>query len=328
MYVVRAELVPSSLPFPAASLVANVDQGVGRGPLLASYYEVRDRVLHEAEAGHLEEALRLSDEALKIADQLGDQELLDQAYCNRSEFFMVLGHPVDFGRLREILMRNRNGSTSFSAAYQLAQSFRMVKKQHKKALFYARIARDRALAADNVMYLATSHNEIGNCLLAESYFKEAEAEYERALGLFIGDLSADHMMVYSNLGYTKIMLGLLKEGLQILFTSLRWCRRNPTKSAYESWIHLSLACAFIELGRWRYAWHHGKRGLELAEATGNFDAIKNGLYLMGEIEKSAGDLEAAFRYYSRMQKEFYPENSKIPELMLLVDAKQLVNLRA
>lgn len=329
MYVVRAELTPSSLPLPVAGQVANAESAeVDRDALLSSYYELRDRVVQKAEAGRFEDALPLCDEALGLAERCGDQGLADQAYCNRSEIALMLGYPVDSGRLREILMRNSNYSMSFSAAYLLAQSFRMLNKQYKKALFYARIARDRALAAGNSDHIAKSRNEIGNCLLAESYFEEAEEEYVKALDLVRGPMTAFHVPVFVNLGYLKIMLGNHSGAFRILFTALRWCRRNPDENGNETWAHLALSLAFLEIRRWRYAWWHGQRGLEQAESMGAPDAIKTALYLLGEVEKSGGDRKAAYQYYSRLQREFYPQMGDLAQAMLFVETKQLVNLRA
>lgn len=291
------------------------------------YYELRRRAVEASEAGHLEQALRYCDEALRMAERLGDEELVDQAFCNRSEVAAVLGYPVEFARLREILMRNRSYGISFSAAYQLAHGFSKA-KQYKKSLFYARIAHDRAVAAGKAEYIAKSHNEIGNCLLAESYFEEAIVEYEKALELVPDELSVFHVAIFVNLGYSKIVQGELTEGFRLLYAALRWCRRNPSENVYESWTHLALSCGFIEQKRWRYAWKHGWRGLELAESIGSPDAIKIGLYLMAEIEKSAGDVEAAYDYYSRMQREFYPGMNNLAGAMLFLETKKLVNLRA
>jgi Tfp pilus assembly protein PilF len=224
-------------------------------------------------------------------------------------------------------MRNPTYGISFSAAYQLAYGFSK-QKEHKKALFYARIACDRAVASGNVEYIAKSYNEIGNCLLAESYFEEAIAEYEKALKLVPGEASVFHVAIFVNLGYCRIVQGELADGFRNLYEALRWCRRHPTANVYEAWAHLALACGFSELRRWCYAWKHGRRGLELAESVGSPDAVKTGLYLMGEIEKSAGDVDAAYHYYSRMQQEFYPDLNNLAGAMLFLETKQLVNLRA
>ncbi len=298
-----------------------------RSPL-SSYYELRDRIVRARNAGLFEEAFRLCDDAMRLAKRLEDEDLVEQAYCNRSVIAMTLGCGDEpFAGLREILMRNRSERTSFLAAYNLAYGYTR-KREYKKALFYARVSRDRALATRNDEWISSTHNEIGNCLLSESYFEEAVAEYERALVLLPKRFSARHVASLGNLGYCKILQGDLESGCRSLFTCLRWCRRNPSENVYEMLVHLFLCSGFIEMERWRYAWLHGSRGLELAEATGDCDAIKNGLYLMGEVEKSGGDLKAAYSYYSRLQREFYPEKSNLPDMMLSIDTKQLVNLRA
>lgn len=331
MHIVRAEPELPRAPFPVPGRVAaNADHGADLGPLLASYYELRDRILREMDAGHLDEAFRLSEQALCVAEQAGDEELMDQAFCTRCNFAFTLEDSIpeaSFARLREILMRNRSYRTGFSAAYNLAYAYTKLKKP-KKALFYAQISRDRALAAEDTAAIAKSYNEIGNCLLAESYFKEAIGEYERALDFVPRELSAFHVALFNNLGYSKVMVGDLSGGFRLLFAALRWCRRNPDENLYEAPIHLSLAFAFMELRRWRYAWLHGRRALMLAESTGSCDLVKLGLYVMGEIEKSAGDIEEAYQYYTRMQREFYPEEPNLPNMLLVFDTKAVVNLRA
>lgn len=330
MHVVRAEPTLPTEPMAVPGPVANMDRRPDHGSLLASYHEVRDQLLREMDAGRLDEAMRLSEQALCLAMEVGDEELIDQAYCTRCNFAFTLDDTIpedSFRGLREILMRNRSYSTGFSAAYNLAYAYSKQKK-YKKALFYAQISRDRAMAAHDSGAIAKSHNEIGNCLLADSYFTEAIAEYERALELASEEFSPFHVAVYNNLGYSKVMVGDFSGGFHYLYAALRWCRRNPTENLYEMTSHLSLAFAFTELGRWRYAWCHGRRALRMAESMGARDFVKMGLYVMGEIEKSAGDIEEAYHYYTRMQKEFYPEEPSLPNMLLVIDTKAVVNLRA
>jgi len=329
MYVVSAELTPTKLPLPPVGQVANTEPPpeADRDCLLSSYYDLRDLVVQEAEAGRLEVALRFCDRALQVAEEVGDQELADQSFCNRSDIAILLGYPMDFGRLREILTRSRSDYMGFRASYQLASGFAK-KKQYKKALFYARIALGRATASNSKDHLAKSHNEIGNCLLAESYFEEAIAEYEKVLA-YIGDSpSVFYLVLYINLAYSRIVLRDFTEGFRLLFQALKLCRKIRSGNLYESWIHLALAYAYLEIGRLRYAWQHGRRGLRLAESSGDREAIRMALYLMGEIEKSGGDWAAAYEFYERMQQEFHPEMNNLAQSMMFVDTRQLVNLRA
>ncbi len=96
---------------------ANLDlPGLPSSSIRASYDALREFIVQRMDAGHLDEALRLSDDALRIAEQLGDEDLCDLAYCNRCSLARNLGHddePLD--RLRQVLMRNRSNDTSFAA---------------------------------------------------------------------------------------------------------------------------------------------------------------------------------------------------------------------
>lgn len=296
--------------------------------LMASYYELRDRVIRERDAGNLFEALRFSDRALSMATATGDQDLIDQAYCNRCGFAVVLGHSdVSTSRLREILMRNRSLTISYAAAYVLSY-VHSAEKNYKKSLFYAQISHHRAYAIGDIELMVQSHNEIGRCYLSESYLDKAVNECETALRLLPQELSIPHMAPMINLGYTKILLKDYRTGFEHLYRSLRHCRSHSSESAYREWIHLYLCFGYIEMRRWRYAWHHGCQSLALAERNKNPDVVKNSLYLLGELEKSVGDLEAAHDYFLRLQREFYPDNEDLPKVMLCCDTRDLVNLRA
>jgi tetratricopeptide (TPR) repeat protein len=297
--------------------------------LVASYYELRDRFIQERDAGNLQEVLRLCNKALALADQIGDEALVDQAYCNLFGSQLTLGFSdLSFSKLREILMRNRSLRTAYSAAYLLACSH-TIGKQYKKALFYAQIARQRALALNETALVVQSHNEIGRCYLSESYFEKAIIEFEKALCALPDELTYTHVAPLGNLGYTKLLVGDYRSGFKYLHKTLRHCSFRSTERGYfQEWIHLYLCFGYIEIRRWRYAWRHGVAGLKLAEKNDNSDAVKNALYLLGEVEKSVGDFEAARGYFSRLQREFYPDNPELVSAVLAFQTKDLVNLRA
>ncbi len=289
--------------------------------------ELRDRAWQEVYAGKLEAALGLLDEAVAVAQRSGDPELVDLALCNRSSVAITLGrYEGVVSQQREILMRNRDYAISFAAAYNLSRTYRR-KKEYKKALFYGQIARDRARATGMKELIAKAHSQIGLCLVAESYFKEGIAEYERALELLPDELSIVSATVLMNLAYPKAVLGEYGEAFRLLFSSLRWFRRS-SKVVYEPWLHLILCYAYDEIGRLRMAWRHGRRALDMAEKNGDCDVVKNALFLLGDLNRTVGNIDAAYEYYARLQREFCPEIQNLPEMMLVVDTKQLVNLRA
>jgi tetratricopeptide (TPR) repeat protein len=295
--------------------------------LLASYYALRERFIQERDAGNYPEAFRLSDAALALAERIGDEGLVDQAYCNRFGFALAVGSAeVSFPRLREILMRNRNLRTCHTAANHLAFGHSL-KKEYKKALFYAQISRDRACAIGDANMIARSHGEIGRFYLCESHLEKALAAFETALATWTEAGLDSHPTALCNMGYAKLVQRDFREGFSLLFESLRRCRSQPAENTHE-WTHLFLCFGFTEVRRWRYAWRHGCIGLDLAEKNGEREAIKCALYLLGELEKTVGDSETARKYYTRLQREYYPEVANMANIMLCCDTKELVNLRA
>ena len=102
--------------------------------------------------------------------------------------------------LRSILVARRDLETSRLAAYNIARIYERT-KQYKKGLFYARTARDLSELLDRPEWIASSHNRIGNLLLAESYFAEACEEYDLALSLFEPSESVRHAILLENVGY-------------------------------------------------------------------------------------------------------------------------------
>ncbi len=290
-----------------------------------SYERLRDDARQAVEAGRLAEALGLLEQALERAVEREDENLVDLAVCNRSAVLISLGRLQEvLSPLRQILVRNRDARTCALAAYNLSRAHEYG-KEYKKGLFYGRIARDRAMAIG--WLVAGSHNQIGNCLMHDSRFEQAAAEYRQALELLSEEPNVLRAMVLANLGYCQMMLGELRAGVSLSFKALRWFRRFGAR-LYEIWPHLDLCYAYLELGRLRRAREHGRRALAYAEQTGEVGRIKTALFLLGETERCAGDLEAAWEHISRLQESFYPDSPQVADLMLAVGMRQVVHLRA
>ncbi|HYU34520.1 MAG TPA: hypothetical protein VEW48_20405 [Thermoanaerobaculia bacterium] len=293
----------------------------------SAFEELRVRGAHAIEAGHLEAAEQLFEEALAWAREHGDSNLVDLALCNRAAAAIDLGRGErELPRLREILMRGADPVNCRIAAYNIARHYDL-NKQFKKALFYAQIARDRSEHLGRQEWLASSHNQIGSLLLAESFFEKACGEFEQALALSSEDAAVRRAMIKDNLGYSYIVLGRMKEGFRLLFDSYRSLRRiGATRYAAEP--RASLCFAYLEAGRPRRALLCGRSALALAEAEGVVVAIKNLLYLLGEAANLLDDLDLARDYFSRLQREFYPDAGYLPDFLLAIDVRKLINLKA
>jgi len=306
--------------FPAAP------QSAGSAPP-SSYDELREAGRRAIEAGQLEDAFELLDQALTLARSESDESRADLAFCNRAAVAITLGRgDAELPGLREVLMRNADPANGFAAAYNLSHAHEL-DKSFKKGLFYARIAHDRAETVENAEHLAKSHNQIGNCLLAESYFDDAAAQYRKALELLDESAEIERATVRTNLGYCRMMQGKIRRGFRLSFTALRTLRRHDAP-VYEAWPHLDLTYAYLEIGRPERARRHGERALALGEETGYRDVVKNALFLLGEAEQACERSDLAYEHFQRLQREFYPDSPRAASLMLAVDTRRLINLRA
>jgi tetratricopeptide (TPR) repeat protein len=295
----------------------------GRG----GFEELRGRGLHAVEAGRLEEAATWFDQALAWAEEHGDTRQVDLALCNRAAVDIELGRGEgELALLREILMRNGDPVNCRVAAYNIARYYELA-KSFKKALFYARIARERSAALGRRDWLASSHNLIGNILLAESVLEESCGEFEQALELMPTEPTVWRARILDNIGYSRILQGRHAEGYGYLYQSLRLLRRFRAER-YEISTRLDLCFAHLETGRYQLAWKQGSTALALAEKMGEADSVKNALYLLGEVENLRGHVDRARAHFSRLQRDFFPDASYLPGFLLAVDVRKLINLHA
>jgi len=291
------------------------------------FEEIRHRGQEAIDAGRLEEAVAILQTAVDLAIQEGDARLVDLTRCNRAAAMVELGRgESEVPHLREVLVRNGDLVNCRLAAYTIARHYEIT-KNYKKALFYARITLDRSRLLGRPDWLASSHNLIGNNLLAESFVAEAAAAYETALGLLPYEPSPARGQVLDNLGYCRVLQRRPEEAYHLLYAGLQLLRsfgaRKPEVSA-----RLDLCFAHLETGRYRLARRQGACALALAESLGDRAAMKNALYLLGEAANLNGDTDAAIGYFTRLHAEFFPEDVYLPEFLLAVDIRTLVNLHA
>lgn len=289
------------------------------------YESLREQGLLLVDRGDFEGALVAFERAHRLAVADGDPRLVDQARCSLASVEVELGRPGAAPALAQILLRSRDAENSFFAAYNLARAHEL-KKDHQKALFYAQKAQGyaRRLGADR---RAMSHNQLGNLLLTESWFKEAAREYSRALALLPAHATVKRALVLDNLGYSHVVRGRRKDGFRALFQSLRALRRAGARR-YEMYTRLSLCYGYLEAGRVDRALEHGYEVLQLADEFGDRESTKNALFLLGEAQKQAGDETAARVHFDELQRSFYPAEGYLSDLLLTVDVRQMVNLKA
>ncbi|MEO6194317.1 MAG: hypothetical protein ABIS20_15010 [Thermoanaerobaculia bacterium] len=292
-----------------------------------TFEELKSRGEKAVRAGQLEEARDLFDQALTWAREQGEQPQVDLGICNRAAVVIEMGRgDGEVPHLREILVRNVDPFICQLAAYNISRHYELT-KNYKKSLFYARIALERAGVLGRRDWLASSHNLIGNTLLAESFIVEACREYEKALEYAPQEPTAARGQILDNLGYCRVLQGRHREGYRLLYESLRILKRCGAQR-YEISVRLDLCFAHLETSRLRLSHRHGTAALALAEAMEDQASIKNALYLLGEVAHLSDDVEAARGYFGRLHRDFFPDAGYLPEFLLAVDIRKLVNLHA
>lgn len=295
--------------------------------LETAYAGHRDLATRHLNEGSFDRAWQGFTAALEVARRGAVDSLVDRAYCNLAGVEIELGKAADTvaAQLRQILVDNRDAESCRLAAYHLGRFYEL-RKESKKALFYARIAKERSRQLGHRHWLASSGNQTALMLLSESRIEEAGGELEQALDLLSGEeRTAAAALIRENLGYCRFLQGRTKEGFRLCFESLRALRRLGQRW----WApQLTLTYGYLQIQRPRRALIHGRAALAEAERHGETEAIKNALFLLGEAANLEGDSDAAYDYFLRLQRDFYPGQSFLPNFLLAVDVTGLVNLKA
>jgi tetratricopeptide (TPR) repeat protein len=278
--------------------------------------------------GLLDEAGLWWDQALVWARAHGDAPTADRAFCSCAILAIERGRgEALLGELREVLLRSSAGPAGFHAAYAIARAHDL-RREREKARFYAGIALERAERIGNREWRAWVHNLLGNLELSASRFAEAAARFRQALQLAPATSSPVWAaLIKDNLGYCCVIRRRRRAGLKLIYESLRTLRRHGAER-FEVHPRLSLSYALLEAGRPRTATRHARRVLLISATSGDAEARKAALFLLGEAAKHLGRLDDARGYFLQLQSEFYPDGSHLPDLLMAIDVRRLVNLKS
>lgn len=294
-----------------------------------AYDRCRDQGVECTRLGRLDVAREWFAQAVTFAEGL-DETVRDRAFCNVVALEIELQESVSqfIPRLRAILTKDGDLENCRLSAYHLARAYDL-RKEYKKALFYSRVAIERSERTGFQHWLASSHNQMGNILIAESRFAEGKKHLETALAL-VNEGAGDSILralIQGNLGYCHLVEGDREAGFRELFAGFRSIRRDGAE-AWESLFHMSLCFGYLEIERLGRAHQHGIRALELAQKHGDATTAKNCLFLLGEVASVGGDMTTAHGYFSALQERYYPQHEFLPDFLLAVDVRGLVNLKA
>ncbi len=323
--------VPESVsaPEPEACVVDAVDA-------TGDFETLRDRAREFVAKGSYKEAAVVYQQAVDVATAAGGTDLADEALCGWGAAETELGNGADvMPELRRILLDSVVDHNRWLAAYTIARAHEL-EGQIKKALFYARLSRDISALVDRPGLAGGSNNLLGNLLVAEGNETDAATCYRTALRRANEAPPTWTAGAEGNLGYCLLVRATggkslsharMREALRLIYRSLRTFQREGAIQ-YTVLPHLDLCFAHLELKRLASAKRHGKRALDLATRYGDFAAIKSCLYLLGQAAMAEGDTEAARHIFGELEDRFYPGRTGLTDVLVALDLRQVVNLRA
>ena len=292
---------------------------------LTRYESIKDTAWRAMVSGQLDESLNLLEDGIAWARASASSNIVDRLLCNRASVLIELGEAAAVTvELRKILMRNADDETRFLCGYTLARAFHVL-GEGEKALQFAHMAQRHvhSLGPDQ---RSSCHNLTGVLLLHRSEFEQAITEFETALSLQPSKFTIRCAIFLDNLGYCHAIRNRPRKAFACLFESVRLSRRLRVPRV-EATARLSLAYTYLQEGRAERARDHATRSLRLAEEQGDRTNLKYALFLLGEAQKQCGNPLLAHTHFHRLQREFYPESSAVPEMLLFLNVANLVNLK-
>ena len=321
-------LIPERVPAPEAEPRAV--------EVTEDFETLRDRGRDLVAKGLYREAAAVYRQAGQVATAAGETDLADEVLCGWGAAETELGNGAEvMPVLRRVLLGTTADHNSCLASYTLARAHEL-EGQIKKALFYAQLFRDRAVYVKRDGLTGLAQTLMGNLLVAEGREAEAAACYRTALRDANGAPPTWTASAETNLGYCLLASAFgakgfrrarVREGLRLVYRSIRTFRRE---GAIQLSIlpHLDLCFAHLELNRPSDARRHGQRALNLARQHNDWDAAKNSLYLLGQAAILDRDTEGARQFFHELQQRFYPEQTGLANVLMSLDLRQVVNLRA
>lgn len=290
---------------------------------------LRSEAVGLLDRGDFAASLALYDEALRDARGTGDDSFVDWIFACRAAAAAEHGPAEnELLELKRILLRGRGDQTAFRAAYTAARIYEL-KRDFRKAAFYARLARQHAAEIGDPLLLAGAESTQGTLLAVDSRFEEAAGCYRRALEVSAPPARVSPLaraLWQDNLGYCLIALDRTSEGLPLVHDALETIEKAGA-TAHTVFPLMDLCFGYLKGDRYEEARYFGEACLERAPLLSDDSVERNVLYLLGEASHLGGDEEAARDYFDRLAS-LYPDFRNLRAYLEVFDFRNVINLRS
>jgi len=283
--------------------------------------QLRQLALSRARSEQYDEALELYDEAMTLA---ADDEQRELITINKADAMIASSRSgPEVTTLPSILMRRRNPHHTFLAAYALMFLHR-TENNIRRAIVFGETALRTAKEANEQWWIFAAVNDLGICYETDSQFAKAIECHEQTLELAAqlsdpSERTLSESITLGNLGYNMLLIGKAAEGVALIHRALK--SLEAPSSICDSYI--DLCYGYLSLKDYAKSQKYGEIGLQLATEPRQ---IRNAHYLLGEACYEGGDLETAEFHFDELTK-FYPEFRNLKKLLFAIDLRSMVNLR-
>lgn len=283
--------------------------------------QLRQQAFDEMWQGRVDEAIRLYDEALAVAESEDVAELIT---IGKAEALIAADQEgPEVQKLPQIVMRRRSPRHVYSAAGVLMRRYNEA-EDRKRALFYGEIARDAANENGEPLPLTKILNTYGIILASDSRFADACAAFEEAIVALNSvqpvttGTTTMRASIIGNLGGAKIMTDDFDEGIYLINTALP----DLTTEYAKAEACADLCLGYMQTERYEEAEYYGREALDLACVARQ---TRNANHLLGELMVRTGRYDEAEDYFD-VVAGYYPQyGSRVRELLMSVDLCKVVN---
>lgn len=282
---------------------------------------LRQQAFEQMWQGRVEEAIRLYDEGLQIAE---NDEVAELITIGKAEALIAADRDgAEIQKLPQIVMRRRSPRHVYMAAGVLMRRYNEA-EDRKRALFYGEIARDAAKEHGEPLPYASVLNVYGIVLTSDSRFNDACIAFEEAI-VTLGTVQPAttstvtlRASIIGNLGGAKIMADDFEEGIYLINTALPDLTSEYAKAEACG----DLCLGYMQLERYEEAEYYGREALDLACVARQ---SRNANHLLGELMVRTGRHDEAEDFFD-VVAGYYPEyGSRVRELLMSVDLLKVVN---
>lgn len=281
---------------------------------------------HAFDKGQHERALRLFAAAEQEAQQTGDYQLVDRAFCNRCALQLDLD-PLDLGlgELQRVLLRSQDPFTGWMAAHSIAEAYK-ARGELERAQTYAGRASALAPESGDLRAVALSANQLGRLAAKRSEFLAAREHFAEAHAVTVEyELRQDlQAIVLDNLGYSLMCTGQHGRGFAL-------CRQAAVVlesvggEYYLAEVYQDLCYASLHRQDYDAARAFGDQALALARRFAEKSVECNTLLLLADGALDQGDRDAS-RSYLDLLTTRHPEAAPAEEVLRLLSVRDMLNL--